>query len=92
MIRDDAGCNERSLRNSASSVVVISKVVFECKKQAKAKRSGTALFHVLASKMGNGASAPKNKVGKRVVREVSVHIFYTVSDLPLVRVLSCKPN
>jgi len=24
-----------------------------------------------ASKMGNGASAPKNKVGKRVVKEVS---------------------
>ena len=28
----------------------------------------------IGSKMGNGASAPKNKVGKRVVREVSLHI------------------
>lgn len=41
--------------------------VFEC-------RTFDCCVHFLASKMGNGASAPKNKVGKRVVREVSLHI------------------
>ena len=46
---------------------------------------GHGIFHVFASKMGNGASAPKNKVGKRVVREVSVHIFYIVSGIYLGR-------
>ena len=53
-------------------------MVFECKNPP---RNAAAPFlhiipslHFIASKMGNGASAPKNKVGKRVVREVSLHI------------------
>ena len=55
-------------------------MVFECKNPPRIEMPPAAAFlhipslHFIASKMGNGASAPKNKVGKRVVREVSLHI------------------